>query len=577
MPGRKRQLWWRLLAGCVLLEGACSKARRGPRVSKAPTLPPRSGPAPIQFVDGTADAGIDFVHDSGFNRRDWHYIEEFGSGVVAFDADGDDDVDLLFLTGHSLTAPVDAPRPSARFFRNDGSGRFVDATASSGLGDSRYASGACVADYDNDGDLDVYVTLFDAGNALWRNDGSGRFEDVAAAAGALGRQDAMDSACAFVDVDSDGHVDLYVGGCLDHTRSNNPICHRPGTEEAGAPERIFCPPRTFRPLPDLLLRNRGDGTFEDFTAEAGLAALVGRTLGVAFSDLDDDGDQDGFITCDNTPNFMLRNDGRGRFTEVGASAGVAFGTSGEIMSGMGVASGHLDRDLRPDLVATYFEREPNAELRNLGGLRFIDFAEESGSAPASWRLLGWGTALADFDADGHQDWIVANGHTQPFGRGLEGYQQPLLLLLNRGDGRFEPLGAAAGTIVARRRADRALALADFDRDGDLDVVLNNSQEPAELLRNESPRDGRHWSSIRLVGTASNRAAIGARVTLAAGGVSQVRDVFSGQSFFSQSDLRVHFGLGAATTIDAVEVRWPSGKRSRHEGLAADRAITLTEP
>ena len=543
----------------------------------APELAERSGPSPIQFVDGTGDAGIDFVHDAGFDRQGWYYIEEFGSGVVAFDADGDDDVDLLFLTGHSLSLPADARRAVARYFRNDGSGRFIDATATSGLGDSRYALGGCVADYDNDGDVDVYVTLFDHGNELWRNDGSGRFEDVAAAAGALGRPDAMDGACAFADVDADGHVDLYVGACLDHTRANNPICHRPGTAEAGSPERIYCPPRTFRPLPDLLLRNRGDGTFEDWTDEAGIAGLTGRTLGVAFADLDDDGDVDGFITCDNTPNFLLRNDGLGHFTEIGVAAGTAYGTSGEIMSGMGVAIGDLDRDLRLDLVATYFEREPNAELRNRGGLKFTDFAEDSGSAAASWRLLGWGTALADFDADGHVDWVVANGHTQPFGRGLEGYQQPLLLLLNRGDGHFEPLGDAAGAVIAKRRAGRALALADFDRDGDLDIVLNNCQEPAAVLRNESPRDGRHWLSVRLVGTVSNRAAIGARVKVTAGGVTQVREVSSGQSFFSQSDLRLHFGLGAAAVVDAIDVRWPSGRRTRQERLAADRAIVITEP
>lgn len=573
-PSRSQRVTIVLL---TLAGGGCDEAHRSrPQPPPPAALAPRAGPVPILLTDATAAAGIDFRHDAGFDEIGWFYVEEMGSGVAAFDADGDEDVDLYFLTGHVLSAPATASRPVSRFFRNEGAGRFVDATAESGLGDARYAQGTCVADFDNDGDLDLYVTIFDGHNALWRNDGGGRFTDVAIAARATGTAGGVDGACAFADVDNDGHVDLWIGSSVDHTREKNVVCHRPGSVEAGSPERIYCPPRTYSPQPDLLLRNRGDGTFEDVTATAGLSTLSGRTLGGAFADYDDDGDIDLFVSNDNTPNFLLINDGTGCFTDVGTAANVAFGDRGEQMSGMGTSSGDFDRDGRIDIVVSYFEREPNALYRNLGGLEFENLARTSGTGAASWPLLAWGTALPDLDLDGLPDWVVVNGHTQPHGRGIAGYRQPMLVFLNRGERKFESLGAAAGDVVVQPRSGRGLACADIDDDGDIDLVLNNLQEPAEVVRNDSPRDGRNWVRLKLVGTGSNRAAIGARVTLQAGGLRQMAEVVSGQSYYSHSDLRPHFGLGAAATIDWLEVRWPSGERSRIEQLAANRQIVLTE-
>jgi len=551
-----------------------------PRLPPAIELPLRAGPCPIRFVDGTAASGVDFVHENGFDREGWFYVEQFGSGVAAFDADGDEDVDLYFLSGRRLSGAPQEPPPRNRFYRNLGDGRFVDATDESGLGDTRYSLGVCAADYDNDGDLDLYVTNFDEPNALYRNDRRGRFEDVAAAAGARGRDDALDTVCAFADVDGDGHVDLFVGCYGDHSRRRNDVCHIASRIERGRMLRAYCPPRTFAPLPDLLLRNRGDGTFEDATERAGLAGFRGRSLGIAFGDYDDDGDADAFVACDNTPNYLLVNDGRGRFRDVADEAGVALDHSGAVLSGMGASCGDFDRDGRLDIVATYFEREWNGLYHNRGALEFGDVAVEAGTARASFHYLGWGCVLADLDLDGLPDWVVANGRLQPDYDQLYdspiGYRQPLLVQLNRGGRRFESLDADAGEAVARLRAGRGLAAADLDGDGDLDLALNNNQEPAELLRNESPRDGRHWLLVKVVGSASNRAGIGARVAVTAAGRTQVAEVASGQSYLSQGDLRLHFGLGASV-VDRLEVRWPSGRRSLLESVAADRLTIVVEP
>ncbi len=578
LAARRRRGDARWCAIAVLVTAACTDDDRDGASTRAVvepiTLPARTGPCPIQFVDATAASGVDFVHESGFDERGWFYVEVNGSGVASFDADGDEDVDLYFLSGTRLSGTSEDPLPRSRFFRNTGGGRFSDATDESGLGDARYSQAVCAADYDNDGDLDLYVTHFDEPNALYRNYGIGRFEDVAAAAGVLGRPDAVDAACAFADVDNDGNVDLYVGGCLDHTKEHNQVCAKDGN-------RFYCPPRTYAPLPDLLLRNRGYGTFEDVTARSGLAGLLGRTLGIAFGDWDDDGDADAFVACDNTPNFLLLNDGKGCFRDISEEAGVALSESGGRLSGMGVATGDFDRDGRIDFVATYFEREFNGLYRNLGEMRFENIARQAGTAAASLPMLGWGTVLADLDLDGLPDWVVANGHTQPhverIGKPLVGYQQPLLVYLNRGDRTFESLDAQAGEVVARRRAGRSLAAADLDGDGDLDLVLNNNHEPAEILANESPHDGRHWLLVKTVGTVSNGAGIGARVVVTAGGLCQVAEVASGQSFYSQSDLRLHFGLGAATVVDRLTVRWPSGRHSQLDDLAADRLVVVTEP
>jgi len=582
------------VAGILLLT-ACGEGAKAPRrLREAPaavTLPERTGSSPVRFVDVTAEAGVHFEQVNGYGDGGWYYVEQLGTGVVFFDADGDRDPDLFFCNGARLVDGARGLAPRDAFFRNVGGGRFVDATAESGLGDARYSMAACAGDFDNDGDLDLYVTRFDEQNGLWRNDGTGRFTDVAVESGALGRPDGTEGACAFADVDGDGWLDLYVGGCLDHSRAKNLACSEFGLSNPKRRISRYCNPVQYPPLPDLLLRNRGDGTFEDFSRQSGIADLRARTLALAFFDFDDDGDQDLFVASDRSPNLLLRNDGAGRFTDCADEAGVAISSHGRPFAGMGATTGDFDGDGRIDLAATYYEREPNALYRNVGDGLFEDRAQPSGTGNPSFLSIGWGTELFDADLDGRLDWLVVNGHIQPHNDLLRppgsfaGTTQLPLFFLNRGDGLFESLAAEGGPALETRLHARGLAIADFDGDGDLDVAISCNSSPARLWRNESPRGGNRWLAVRTVGAmrpgaaagGSNRDGIGARVVVHLGERRLVREIRSAQSYLSQSDLPAHFGLGAAERVDLLEIRWPSGRVSRLEGIATDQFLEVEEP
>ncbi len=561
-----------------------SDDRRASRTSsRSVALPPRDGPSPVRFVDATAESGVTFNHDNGFGDQHWLIVETLGSGVVFFDADRDGDQDLYFLTGRPCFSSPVGPTPVDTFFRNDGHGHFSDATQETGLADGHYSLGACAADYDNDGDLDLYVTHFDEANALFQNDGAGHFVEVAVAAGVAGRPDAIDAVCAFADVDNDGWLDLYVGAYADATKTSPKQCW---DWPAGKPEqkaRRYCTPGDYQPLPDLLFRNRGDGTFVDFTRESGVGALSGRTLGLAFCDFDDDHDQDLVVASDRSPNFLLVNDGAGHFVDHALEAGIAVNADGRSQAGMGVAVGDWSGDGRLDLVISYFEREPYGIYRQQGDHLFQDAAQSAGTADATYLPLGWGTELFDADLDGRLDWMIVNGHLQPDVEKLHaatlhaGYAQLPLFFLNRGGGLFESLAAEAGPAMEERLVGRGLALADFDGDGDQDVAINCNRAAAVVMRNDSPRGDRHWLVVRTVGTKSNRDGIGARVVLEAGGTTQLREIHTAQSYLSQSELAASFGLGAARVATRVEVRWPSGRVSHLAEVAADQVLTVTEP
>ena len=575
---------WRVLALAPLL-AACEDAggRRGSREQATPgaTTTPWSGPSPVRFVDATAESGIDFVSDYGAAAKQWHYVETLGSGVVVFDGDGDGDQDLLFLNGRGH-GPAAAPVRGNAYWRNDGGWRFVDATVEAGLTSDRFALGGASADYDDDGDQDLFVTCADAGNLLYRNLGGGRFEEVAAAVGVADDPALIKSACAFADVDGDGWLDLFVGRCLDPTIPAPRECWDAPWNQPEEKLRRYCNPTDFSPVADRLYLSNRDGTFRDGTAEAGLDRFLGRTLGAVFLDLDRDGDVDLFVACDRSPNALWINDGRGRFTERALHAGVAFDPDGRAQGGMGVAAGDCDGDGAIDLAATYFETEPNGLYRQLTGLRFETAPADSETGRASKPAVGWGTEFLDADLDGTLDWVVVNGHVQPHieqlrrpGRTLGHAQRPLFFL-NTGGGRFVDLGAAAGEPFDRDVAGRALAAADLDDDGDLDLVLNNLGAPLLLARNDSPRAGRHWLRVTLVAARGNRDGIGATLELQAGGARQIRSISTGGSYLSQGDRRAHFGLGAATTIDRLEVRWPSGATTVVEDLPADQHLTLRQ-
>lgn len=597
----------------VLFGGGCGEEPAAPkRAREAPAplvLPPREGPSPVRFVDATAEAGVTFVHDFGVAAQEWRYVETLGSGVVAFDGDGDGDVDLLFLNGRGF-GPKAEPARGNSYWRNEGGWRFVDATAESGLaaleGGGTFALGGAAADYDNDGDADLYVVNFDGANSLWRNDGRGRFVDVAAAAGVAGRLATLDSACAFGDVDGDGWLDLFVAGSMEQPLAKERECFDSEWQVPDSRLRRYCHPTDFEPSRLSLFLANGDGTFREATEAAGLAEFRGRTLGARFVDVDDDRDADLFIVCDRTANALWINDGAGHFTDVALRAGVAYDSSGRAKGGMGLAAGDYDGDGRIDLLATYFERESNGLYRQLpgdgtaeardasggagagtgaatGGVAFTDAALESNTANASFATIGWGTELLDADLDGQLDWVVVNGHVNP---GIErmrrpgstlGWEQPLLFFLNRGGGKFESLGAEAGPPFTRELPARGLAVADFDADGDLDLAIGTNGAAALLLRNDSPRADRHWLRVRTVGTKSNRDGLGARVIVEAGGRRQLREIHCGGSYLSNHDRRAHFGLGSATVVDRLDVRWPSGQTTTLTALAADQELTVTEP
>lgn len=532
----------------------------------------------IRFVDATVESGIDFVHIGG-RSEELYEVESIGSGVAVLDFDGDGAPDLFFANGGRVAPTGDgAPPARDRLYRNDGSGRFLDATIGSGLDDPRYALGACAADFDNDGDPDLFVTHFDAPDALYRNEGGGRFVDVAAVAGVAGGGD-TDGGAAFADIDGDGWLDLCVAVYAAHGKEQNLRCLRKGRN--GKEVEYYCEPRRYPAVADRLYRNRGDGTFADVSVESGIAAEPRHTFQPCFADFDDDGDADLLLTCDTDPNLLWINDGRGRFAEAGLGSGIALSAIGRTKAGMGVAVADWSGDERLDAAITYFVRESDSLYRNEGANHFDAVEEEAGVADETRHTMGWGTAFLDADLDGDLDWLTVNGEFRHnweefYSPGI-GYAQPRRLFQNRGDGTFASLREAAGPAFERVAVGRGLALLDADLDGDLDAVTNDLDGPARLLRNDSPREGRRWLAIDLEGRRSNRDAIGARVTLELDdGRRLVREVSCGGSFLSSHERALHFGLGSAAVVRAT-VRWPSGACIELGALAGDQRIRWVEP
>jgi len=556
----------------LFLLAACSSEDPAPK-SELDTRP-----SPIQFADGTAAAGIDFLHVNGKSDEKF-YIEQMGSGAIFFDADGDGDPDLFLLNGKKLRPEPGDPISLNAFYINDGKGHFTDASLASGLADGRYAVGVAGADFDNDGDIDIHVSNFDAPNAFYRNEGDGTFVDIAEEAGLLGGPGLL-SSCAFADVDGDGWVDLYVGYCHDHTIENNKVCMTPLRDGSGDARR-YCSPAVYNPVNDILYKNMGDGTFKDISEESGISSGIGRTLGVAFADFDDDGDQDLMVACDRTRNLYYTNDGKGHFSEHGVMTGAAVSDTGKVQAGMGITTGDFDGDAKIDIAVTYFKNERNAFYSNKGNNVFRDVSAGNGTAKSAYPLLAWGVAIFDADLDTDADALIVNGrilpHLELFNEPIAGYEQPNLLYENLGAGKFRCVNGKAGAGIDIEKVSRGLAMADVDMDGDLDALVANIHEVPDLLINESPREGRHWLMLHLTGTVSNRSAIGARATAYLADKKLVREVFTGQSYLSQNELRVHFGLGQAAVLPKLEVRWPSGIVTTLENVKVDQVLELTEP
>ncbi len=526
-----------------------------------------SEPLAVQFVDRAAAAGLMQPNVSGTDQS--YIVEGMMGGAAFFDYDRDGDVDLYVANGSSFAGFAAGEHPANQLYRND-NGRFADVTVAAGVGDTSWSMGCAAADYDNDGHTDLYVTNFGR-NTLYRNRGAGRFADVTTEAGV--GDTGWGTGASFGDYDRDGDVDLYVANYVDFSRDyESPIpCLWKNV-------KVYCGPVGLLPAADVFYRNNGDGTFSEWTQQAGLQGEKFYGMSALFGDFDNDGWPDVIVANDSTPNLLFRNRRDGRFAEEALMAGVAYSGEGVTQGCMGAAWGDYDNDGLFDLFVTNFADEYNALYRNEGGGFFADvsFAAGIGAAPAE--LVSWGTGFFDYDNDGDRDLFAANGHTYPqadLPRVNSSYKQANSLFENRG-GRLVEVSAEAGPGFALRRVSRGTSFADYDSDGDIDLFVLNLNGPPALLRNDGGH-GNHYLLVCAVGTASNRDGIGARVIVRAGGQSQHAEVQSGGSYLSHSDLRLHFGLGRAERVDRLEVRWPSGAVQVLSDLAADQVLTVVEP
>ncbi len=528
------------------------------------------GPEGLRFRDLAAEAGLAFTHDNAPTPRK-HLVETMPGGLALLDYDGDGRLDVFFTNGAELPGLAKSPRQANRLFRNTGGLRFEDVTEAAGLRGEGYAMAAAVGDYDNDGDPDIYVAGVHR-QQLYRNTG-GRFEDVAAAAGLT--SDAWIVGGGFFDYDGDGWLDLLA---VSYTVWNAGMDRFCGDSARGI--RVYCHPRFFEAVPLLLYRNRGDGRFEDVSASSGIARHRGRGMGLAIADYDRDGRLDVYVANDKLPSFLFRNRGDGAFEEAGLAAGTRLAEAGPEISAMGVDFRDYDNDGWPDLGVTALAGESFPLYRNLGKGQFQDATFRSRLAAAVQARSGWANAFVDLDNDGWKDLFTANSHVNDAIDRFESrsYRETNSVFRNQGDGTFADLSAASGLSAGPPRAHRGAAFGDLDGDGRLDVVVSALGEPAELWHNESAAG--HWLELRLVGSKSNRDAIGALVKLEAKGDAGWREQWNHVSpafgYASASAGPLHFGTGRAATIDRVEIRWPSGTLQVLGNVAADQVLTVRE-
>jgi hypothetical protein len=536
--------------------------------------------AQVVYADITARAGLDkFRHRAGGLEK--RYIPETASGGVAlFDYDNDGWLDCYLVSGSTFEALRGKEKaPRAGLFRNNRNGTFTDVTEKAGVGNYRWGFGAAVGDFDNDGWADLYVTNFGK-NRLYRNNGDGTFTDVAERLGVA--VETWSTGASWGDYDGDGRLDLFVAGYVDFDIKNLPD---PEAKSGGINYCLFrgqpvmCGPRGLKGARDYLFHNDGKA-FTEVSDKAGVGDRRGYYgFGAAWCDVDDDGKTDLIVANDSTPNYLYKNNGDGTFEDISYVSGFALNENGREQACMGLGVGDYDNDGRVDLYVTNFSDDSNTLYHNDGAAAFTDVTFQAGHGETTIPFLGWGTGFIDYDNDGLLDVFVANGHVYPqvdkFDWGTTYAQRPLLFRNTNGS-RFELVPAATGSGLAVVAPARGAAFGDIDNDGRIDVVLNNTDSAPTVLRNESPGKG-HWLRVRLAGgPQSPLDAIGAAVFLTAGGKRQRQDVISGASYCSQSDLRLHFGLGAATRVDKLEVRWPSGAKETVEVKEIDREITITE-
>ncbi len=529
------------------------------------------------FEEVAQKAGINFRHVSGGASKDY-LLESVGGGVAVFDYDNDGWLDIYFVNGSTFEAldkPGATPAPRNKLFRNMRDGTFSDVTEKASVGGNGWGMGAAAADFDNDGNVDLYVTNFGK-NILYRNNGDGTFSDVTEKAGLAAGS--WSTGAAWGDYDRDGFLDLYVARYLDFERATTPpkgsgkFCQYRGLA-------VQCGPRGLKGLSDILFRNNGDGTFTDVTRKA-LGPAVPEYYGFTplWADFTGDGWPDLYVANDGTPNLLYLNLGNGTFEEAGALAGCAYSGDGREQAGMGADFGDYDHDGRFDLFITNFSDDYNTLYRGLRPGEFKDATEDARIMTVSWNQLGWAAKFLDFDLDGWLDLFVTNGHVYPEVDQWKmdtGYKQRPQLLRNQGNGTFREITTLVGIDLLQKTCGRGAAFGDLDNDGDLDVVINNLDENPQVLLSSPPPD-RSWLLVRLQGTRSNRDGIGARLKLRCGATQQVRELHQGGGFLSSNDIRAHFGVDS-TTVDELEIRWPSGKVQVLKDVKSRQILNVPEP
>jgi hypothetical protein len=518
-----------------------------------------AGPG-FRFVDVTKKAGIDFQHNSGaFGSK--FLPETLGAGCAFLDYDGDGWLDILLING--MDWPGHKKRRSImKLYRNNRNGTFTDVTQQAGLAVEMYGMGVAVADYNNDGFPDIFVTAVGQ-NRLFQNTGKGTFIDVTAKSGLGGRTSFSTSAMWF-DYDRDGRLDLFVCNYVAWSVEHDVFCSVDGKAKS------YCTPEAYHGSTSWLFHNRGNGTFEDVTASSGIFDTTSKALGVAMIDHDHDGWPDLFVANDTQPNKLYRNNRNGTFEDIAVRAGVAFSEDGKARAGMGVDVADFDNNGAPGIVVTNFDNEMTALYRPNRNGAYSDVATKNGIGQASRNSLGFGCLFFDPDLDGHLDILAVNGHIDETVRNIHrnvGYAQPPQLFLNDGRGNFRDVAAEAGAEFAAPKVGRGLACGDFDRDGDVDVLITSNQGQPQLLRNDIS-SGNHAIRFRLVGTKSNRDGIGALVRIFTPEGAQSRMVKTGSSYLSQSELALTFGLGRRDRIDRVVIEWPSSGTEEYKNLAA---------